>query len=83
MTAKSTPYLSCHRDNLPAKVPGPVTGWLRQVTQPPFIAGPLGSHYERPQTDRHLYKLILTIQSSAIFIVIKLAHNRLAFAPML
>ena len=39
--AKSTPYLSCHRDNFPAKVPGPVTGWLRQVTQPPFIAGPL------------------------------------------
>jgi hypothetical protein len=42
MTAKSTPYLSCHRDNLPAKVPGLVAGWLRQVTQPPFIAGPLG-----------------------------------------
>ena len=40
-TAKSTPYLSCHRDNFPAKVPGPVAGWLRQVTQPPFIAGPL------------------------------------------
>jgi hypothetical protein len=42
MTAKSTPYLSCHRDNFPAKVPGPVAGWLRQLTQPPFIAGPLG-----------------------------------------
>jgi len=40
MTAKSTPYLSCHRDNFLAKVPGPVAGWLRQVTQPPFIAGP-------------------------------------------
>jgi hypothetical protein len=40
-TAKSTPYLSCHRDNFPAKVPGPVAGWLRQVTQSPFIAGPL------------------------------------------
>jgi len=40
-TAKSTPYLSCHRDNFPAKVSGPVAGWLRQVTQPPFIAGPL------------------------------------------
>jgi hypothetical protein len=38
MTAKSTPYLSCHRDNFPAKAPGPVAGWLRQVTQPPFIA---------------------------------------------
>jgi len=41
-TAKSTPYLSCHRDNFPAKAPGPVAGWLRQITQPPFIAGPLG-----------------------------------------
>ena len=41
-TAKSTPYLSCHRDNFPAKVPGLVAGWLCQVTQPPFIAGPLG-----------------------------------------
>ena len=40
-TAKSTPYLSCHRDYFPAKVPGPVAGWLRQVTQPPFIDGPL------------------------------------------
>jgi hypothetical protein len=40
-TAKSTPYLSCHRDNFPAKAPGRVIGWLRQVTQPPFIAGPL------------------------------------------
>jgi len=41
-TAKSTPYLSCHRDYFPAKAPGHVAGWLRQVTQPPFIAGPLG-----------------------------------------
>jgi len=41
MTAKSTPCLSCHRDNFQTKVPGPVAGWLRQVTQPPFIAGPL------------------------------------------
>ena len=43
--AKSTPYLSCHRDNFPAKVPGPVAGWLRQVTQPPHIAGPLCVRY--------------------------------------
>jgi hypothetical protein len=43
MTAKSTPYLSCHRDKFLAKEPGPVTGWLRQVTQPPFIAGPLAT----------------------------------------
>jgi hypothetical protein len=41
MTAKSTPYLSCHRDSFLPKVPGQVPGWLRQVTQPPFIAGPL------------------------------------------
>jgi hypothetical protein len=41
MMAKSTPYLACHRDNFPAKVSGPVAGWLRQVAQPPFIAGPL------------------------------------------
>ena len=39
--AKSTPYLSCHRDYFSAKAPGYVAGWLRQVTQPPFIAGPL------------------------------------------
>jgi hypothetical protein len=38
MTAKNAPYLSCHRDNFLPKVPGPVAGWLRQVTQPPFIA---------------------------------------------
>jgi hypothetical protein len=41
MMAKSTPYLSCHRDKFLPKVPGPDAGWLRQVTQPPFIAGPL------------------------------------------
>jgi hypothetical protein len=40
--AKSTPYLSCHRDSISAKVPGSVAGWLRQVPQPTFIAGPLG-----------------------------------------
>jgi hypothetical protein len=45
-TAKSTPYLSCHRDNFLAKVPGPVAGWLRQVTQPPFIAGPLAQIFQ-------------------------------------
>ena len=38
--------MSYYRDNLPTKVPGPdsyreVAGWLRQVTQPPFIAGQL------------------------------------------
>ena len=44
-TAKSTPYLSCHRESILPKVPGPGTGWLRQVTQPPHIAGPLGLNY--------------------------------------
>jgi len=42
MTAKTAPYPSRHRDSFPAKVPGQVPGWLRRVTQPPFIAGPLG-----------------------------------------
>ena len=41
---KHAPYLSCHRDSKVAKVPGYVAGWRRQVTQPPFIAGPLGVH---------------------------------------
>jgi len=42
MTAKTAPYPSRHRDSFPAKAPGPVAGWLHRVTQPPFIAGPLG-----------------------------------------
>jgi hypothetical protein len=42
MTAKNTPYLSCHRDNFPAKVPGLVAGWLRQVTRQPCNLAP---HY--------------------------------------
>jgi hypothetical protein len=32
MKAKSTPFLACHRDNYLPKVPGPVAGWLRQIT---------------------------------------------------
>ena len=40
MTAKTAPYPARHRDSNSAKAPGPVAGWLRQVTQPPFIAGP-------------------------------------------
>jgi hypothetical protein len=42
MTAKTAPYPSRHRDSYSAKAPGQVAGWLRRVTQPPFIAGPLG-----------------------------------------
>ena len=43
--AKSTPYLSCHRDSFPAKVPGPpdsyrVARWLRQVTCLPCSLAP-------------------------------------------
>jgi len=52
--AKSTPYLSCHREKFPAKAPGPVPGWLRQVTQPPFIAGPLAT---RKTVSRHELRL--------------------------
>jgi len=37
---KSTPYLSCHRDKFPAKVPGHYTV-LRQVTPTPLQAGPM------------------------------------------
>jgi hypothetical protein len=40
-TAKSTPYLSCHRDYFSAKVPGPVAGWLRQVTLTAHTRWPL------------------------------------------
>jgi hypothetical protein len=53
-TAKSTPYLSCHRDSFLPKVPGPVAGWLRQVTQPPFIAGPLWFIYNPLKMNRIL-----------------------------
>jgi hypothetical protein len=41
ITPKTAPYPSRHRDSFPAKVPGQVPGWLRRVTQPPFIAVPL------------------------------------------
>jgi len=67
-TAKSTPYLSCHRDNFSAKAPGHVAGWLHQVTQPPFIAGPLACTGSKVPTRqllnwffaRHLDNFILT-----------------------
>jgi len=38
---KHVPYPSRHRDNLAAKVPGLVSGWLRRVTLTPSTAGPL------------------------------------------
>jgi len=72
MMAKSTPYLSCLRDNFPAKVPGPVAGWLRQVTQPPFIAEPSDClktypFYYKPKT-RHFHESVnLLITKVKIF----------------
>jgi hypothetical protein len=47
-----------------AKAPGQVTGWLRQVTQPPFIAGPLAFTWEhiRDLTEtRYVNKKILAL----------------------
>ena len=41
-TAKSTPYLSCTGTISRLKYQDPAR-MLRQVTQPPFIAGPLGN----------------------------------------
>jgi hypothetical protein len=69
MTAKSTPYLSCHRDYFPAKVTGPEAGWLRQVTQPPFIAGPLGVRVQfhntmTPNAQARVWQLSHTINLS-------------------
>ncbi len=55
---KHVPYLSCHRDSKVAKVPGHVAGWRRQVTQPPFIAGPLATSVRQ---------IIETIDIQAIF----------------
>jgi hypothetical protein len=37
---------ACHRDNFSLKTSGRVTGWLRQVTQPPLIAVPLKAFSE-------------------------------------
>ncbi len=39
--AKSTPYLTCHRESFSAKAPGPGIGWLRQVTLTNYTTGPL------------------------------------------
>jgi hypothetical protein len=41
--AKIAPYLPCHRDSFPAKVPGQVAGWLRQVTLTAHTRWPLGA----------------------------------------
>jgi len=41
--AKIAPYLPCHRDSFSAKVPGSVTGWLRQVTLTAHTRWPLAA----------------------------------------
>ena len=66
MIAKTTPYPSCHRYNLPAKVPGSVTGWLRRVTLTQLYrrAGS-GNAVLRHKAKYQLFpRLILTVDSS-------------------
>src|SRR3990172_423128 len=41
-----------HRDNLVAKVPGLVSGWLRRITLTPSTAGPLAT------TNNHIISLL-------------------------
>jgi hypothetical protein len=43
-----------HRDYFPAKAPGHIVGWPRQVTQPHFIAGPLGVRQQAPKEHNHM-----------------------------
>jgi len=50
--AKIAPYLPCHRDSFPAKVPGQVAGWLRQVTLTAHTRWPLAFIVKRPQDRR-------------------------------
>jgi hypothetical protein len=66
MMAKSTPYLSCHRDYFSVKAPVHVAGWLRKVTQPSFIAGPLGFKVSYPDkvSSGQLYR---DIESPSIY----------------
>ena len=56
MIAKSTPYLSCHRDYFLAKVPGYVAGWLHQVTQPTLYCRAVRQH-----TQQILPNIMITI----------------------
>jgi hypothetical protein len=46
-----------HRDYFPAKAPGHIVGWPRQVTQPHFIAGPLGVRQQAPKEHKQPYGL--------------------------
>lgn len=43
MTAKTTPYPSCHRDNFQAKATRKVAGWQRRVTLTNYTAWPLSA----------------------------------------
>ena len=67
LTAKTAPYPSRHRDGFLPKAPGQVAGWLRRVTQPPFIAGPLAvMGAQRP--------LKLTVESSCFAVFAIISH---------
>ena len=65
------PYPPRHRDSFLAKAPGQVAGWLRRVTQTPFIAGPLGVTVKPLYLDR-LEITISTFQQ-------KLKHKQMKF----
>jgi hypothetical protein len=55
MTAKTTPYPSCHRDNIQAKAARMMAGWLRRVTLTNYTAGPLcGIESQKIQTSNNL-----------------------------
>ena len=47
MTAKTTPYPFCHRDNIQAKAIRMMAGWLHRVTLTNYTAGPLGATRHR------------------------------------
>jgi hypothetical protein len=66
MTAKNAPYPACHRDSLSAKAPGQVPGWLRQVTQPPHIAGPLAHIINTRNIMKRHYIVLLILVSLLI-----------------
>jgi len=42
LTAKTTPYPTCHRNTIQAKETRKMAGWLRRLTLTNYTAGPLG-----------------------------------------
>jgi hypothetical protein len=54
MTAKTTPYPSCHLDNIQAKATRKMAGWLRRVTLTNYTAGPLARKW-RPRNDKRSF----------------------------